>query len=217
MSLIQDCLQQSQWEEGQGDLRSPPAGSEWESAPLPLLQWCWEGAGPRPLALTSLWGAWQLLPQEQGCRHPWRGLRGFPAGGEAGAGLAPPVQQPLARPFPPQRTLLSTHVPKAERKARGWQMPPLLHFLSVEQKAVPGQRWGTWGHGGTLLSKVLASLRPPRLEETSSEHLQLLLPAHPVPLAPGVSFHSGCWGQSWGPLWVPAPSSARAQEEAEKQ
>lgn len=158
-----------------------------------------------------------MLCQSQGCQHPRRGLQGFPAGGEAGAGQAPMAWQPPALPFPLQRTPLSTHVPKAEWKAQGWQTPLLQRFVSVEQKAVPGQYWGMQGHGAMLLPKVQASLRPPHLQETTSEHLQHLLPAHPVPLAPGLCSHSGCQRQSGGPRWVPAPSSARAREEAEKQ
>lgn len=184
-------------------------GSPW----LPWLQSHWEGAEQHPLALPSLWGVQHLLPQAQGHQHPQRDPQGFPAGEGAGAGQAPPAQQSPALPFPPQKTPLVTHVPKP----RGQQTPPLQSFLPPEQKAALGQHWGIWGHGVMLLQKVLASLRPPRLQETTAGHLQHHPPAHLVPPEPGGHSRSGCWGQSGGLHWVPALRSARVQGGAEKQ
>lgn len=209
--LLQDCQQESQREEGQGALGFPQVGRE--SPHVPRVQRHWEGDGLHPLALSEFHGTQHSLLQEQGCRHPQTGPRGFPAVGEAAARQVSLAQQPPARPFPLQRTPLSTHVPKAQ----GWQTPPLQDFLSVEQKAAPGQRWGIWEPEGTLLPKVLAGLRPPHLQQTTTEHLQLLLAAHLVTLAAEGCSHSGCLVQSQGPHWVPAPSSAHVQGGAEKQ
>lgn len=74
------------------------------------------------------------------------------------------------------------------------------------EEAGRGQRWGARGHVGTLLPKVLASLRPFRVRETPAECSQ-----HPPQavgsLVPRGCSHLGCRRQRGGPRWVLVLSS----------
>lgn len=194
------CQQRGQREEGQRETPGcPPPGAEWGSPRLPQL-------------LLVLQRHRDVVPQAQGHRCPlclqpprvWGGPRGPQAGEEEGRGQ-PPLRQPPALPVSPR----PTHFQKPERKpAGGPRPPPLLHPLSLRLEAEQGQRWRARGHVGTLLPKVLPSLRTFHIRGTLAERSQHLPPLQPVgsPKPRGCS-HLGCRRQRGGPRWVLVLSS----------